>query len=128
MYWCESCSIIKPTKLGCLNIPFSNKNGENIFTIKEIVINGDKVDFSNPDIEDAFMIIKKIDDNKANIFETLSLVDGDMVVGLDGHELSISFSQKLLDYSQCLYYQFFLKESGKNYPLFKGELINQNFF
>lgn len=125
--WCK-CELLSGVNVGCLNIPYSNTplGGLRI----RIKISDDYIDFMNSSIDDVFILIKAIDDNRASVYEKLSITDGGIVVDVqDSTKLSFSVTPKMLDKANNkLYYQMFLKEDNKTYYLMKGEFIYQQNF
>lgn len=122
--WCK-CEILKGVNVGCLNIPYSSTNkGDYCIRIKK---DGDYLNFNNATIEDVFIIIKKVDDDRAVVFEKLSLINGGVVVDIDDStRIKIAVTGKMLDKSlNNLYYQMFIKEEDKVYFIMKGTFIHE---
>lgn len=122
--WCK-CKILEGVNIGCLNIPYNNTQlGTFYIRVKK---DGEYIDFVSPSIEDVFLLIKTVDDNRASVYEKLSLSNGGLVIDIDDStRFVVSTTTKMLNKSNNkLYYQMFIKEDGNSYPIMKGGFIYQ---
>lgn len=125
--WCD-CEQISGNNIACLNIPYNSSN----LDFYKLAVNflGTLIEWDNVDIDDAFFILKEVDDNRAIQFTELSIINGDLVIDVsDNHKLEIRPNDDMKAFNgNFLYYELYIRELGKNYIILRGKFINEKTF
>ena len=125
--WCD-CVQISSNNIACLNIPYNSSNLD--FYKLGVDFLGTSIEWDNPDIEDAFFILKEVDDIRALTFTELSISNGGLVIDIaDNHKLEIRPNLDMQAFNgNFLYYELYIKELGKNYIILRGKFLNEKTF